>query len=183
MISAEELVRLRRSESQEDYLRAATESAAAEVWQDVIGRFPEMRIWVAHNKTVPLEILSILALDEDPAVRAAVAMKNRLSPQLIALLAGDVDEIVRERIAYNKGTPVGILRQLTNDGHEGTSAKARERLRALTGHIMLYLHTGVRAAEGRLRCKQVDFRQRTIRVGRPKTRGGDRRVISLNDEA
>jgi integrase len=62
-------------------------------------------------------------------------------------------------------------------------AAANSRSRSLFPALMLYLHTGVRAAEGRLRWKQVDFTQRTIRVGRSKTRGGEGRVIPLNDEA
>ena len=62
-------------------------------------------------------------------------------------------------------------------------AAANSRSRSLFPALMLYLHTGVRAAEGRLRWKQIDFKQRAIRVGRSKTRGGEGRVIPLNDEA
>jgi hypothetical protein len=87
MLSAEEFIRLRQSERSGNYLRAATESAEIDGWLEIIYRFPNMRVWVAQNKTVPLEILSILARDEDPAVRAFVAMKNKLSMDLIALLA------------------------------------------------------------------------------------------------
>jgi integrase len=61
-------------------------------------------------------------------------------------------------------------------------AVAKSRSRALFPALMLYLHTGVRAAEGRLRWKQVDFVQRTITVGKSKTKGGQGRVIPLNDE-
>ena len=62
-------------------------------------------------------------------------------------------------------------------------AAANSRSRSLFPALMLYLHTGVRAAERRLRWKQVDFTHRAIRVGRSKTRGGEGRVIPLNDEA
>lgn len=131
MLSAEEFVRLRQSEKSEDYLRAANESAGIEVWLAVIKRFPDMRIWVAQNKTVPLEILSILARDEDSAVRAFVAMKNKLSMDLFKLLASDSDDFVRERIAFNKNTPIEVLRELANDKRASTSSKARERLSRL----------------------------------------------------
>jgi hypothetical protein len=76
IMSAQEFVELRTSVRQEDYLRAATDSAAPEVWVDVIQRFPEMKVWVAHNKTVPLEVLRLLASDSYPRVRFAVAMNE-----------------------------------------------------------------------------------------------------------
>ena len=88
MIStAEEFVRLRTSDNPQEYSRAASEHAERAVWLDIVGRFPEMRIWVAHNKTVPIEVLDVLAHDLDPAVRLAVAMKNKLSDDLFLLLA------------------------------------------------------------------------------------------------
>jgi integrase len=41
----------------------------------------------------------------------------------------------------------------------------------------------VRAAESRIKWKQVDFIRRTLTVGRSKTKGGEGRPIPLNDEA
>jgi len=131
MLNAEEFVRLRQSDRSEDYLRAANESAEKEVWLDIIQRFPEMRVWVAHNKTVPLEILALLARDEDPAVRSFVAMKNKLSSELFGLLARDRDSSVRERIAHNKNTPLEVLRALTEDPNEPIALRAHQRLRGL----------------------------------------------------
>ena len=74
--SAEEFVRLRRSVDPEEYRRAAWEEAPVDTWLDVIERFPEMRSWVAHNKTVPLEILEILRQDPDEQVQWAVRQKR-----------------------------------------------------------------------------------------------------------
>ena len=127
--SADEFVPLRRSEHQEDYLRAANDTASPNVWLEIIRRFSDMRIWVAHNKTVPIEILSVLAHDPNPDIRVAVAMKNKLSDELFRLLANDTNNLVRERIAYNKKTPPGILRALANDSCESISAQSRERLK------------------------------------------------------
>jgi hypothetical protein len=59
--SAEELVALRSSSLKDDYDRAAMEEAPIGVWRDVISQFPEYRPWVAHNKTILLEILEELA--------------------------------------------------------------------------------------------------------------------------
>jgi len=126
--SAEEFVSLRTSERQEDYLRAATDAAPMEVWLDIVKRFPDMRIWVAHNKTVPGEILVTLAHDPNADVRCAVAMKNKLPADTMTILSDDSDESVRERIAYNKNTPREILQALASDRCERISTHARMRL-------------------------------------------------------
>ena len=110
--SAEEFVALRTSETPEEYLRAATEPAPIDVWLQIIARFPEMKTWVVHNKTVPIEILEILARDSDPSVRFWVATKNKLTPELFALLANDEDIGVRQRIACNKNLPAELRQNL-----------------------------------------------------------------------
>lgn len=56
-------------------------------------------------------------------------------------------------------------------------AAINSRSRSLFPALMTYLHTGVRAAEGRMRWDQVDLVQHTIRVGPSKTKGGEGRVI------
>ena len=96
--SAEQFVWLRRSDLKEEYDRATNEDAPLDVWQEVIDEYPEMRGWVAHNKTVPPEILRRLAEDEDPAVRLRVAMKRDVPFDVIAMLADDEDAAVREAI-------------------------------------------------------------------------------------
>jgi len=62
-------------------------------------------------------------------------------------------------------------------------AAIESRSRSLFPALMIYLHTGVRAAEGRMRWNQVDLQKRTISVGKSKTKGGEGRGIPLNDEA
>ena len=113
--SAEEFVSLRTSADKTAYERAATEQASIETWTDVIIRFPEMRPWVAHNKTVPLQILKVLANDIDRTVRASVAERRKLDEELFEVLSRDSDEIVRHRIACNKKTPAEIIDRLTHD--------------------------------------------------------------------
>jgi hypothetical protein len=113
--SAEQFVALRSSTERADYERAVTEQATVEIWADVISRFPEMRTWVAPNKTVPLEILRVLAKDEDRSIRASVAEKRKLDRELFESLSRDPDEVVRQRIAYNRKTPADIIERLTDD--------------------------------------------------------------------
>ncbi|WP_432116937.1 HEAT repeat domain-containing protein [Streptomyces sp. bgisy032] len=126
--SAEEFIRLRFSETPEEYGRASSEPAAPEVWRDVIDRYPEARFWVAHNKTVPLEILQVLANDPDPKVRSMVASKRKLTPALLAGLATDPDESVRLAVARHKRAPKHVLEQLCTDSWEEVRAMARDRL-------------------------------------------------------
>lgn len=74
--SADEFVRLRQSSVPEEYRRAASEEASVETWMDVIERYPEMRSWVAHNKTLPLQILEILRHDSDEQVQWVVRSRR-----------------------------------------------------------------------------------------------------------
>lgn len=129
--SAEEFVALRTSENMEEYLRSDHEDAPIEVWRTVLSKYPEMKIWVAHNKTVPLEILATLAEDPDPQVRWSVAIKRKLSPSLFAKLANDKDDSVRARVAINKKTPVEVLRFLANDPWEEVRSQAKANLSRL----------------------------------------------------
>jgi hypothetical protein len=130
--SAEEFVRLRSSGNPAEYLRAATDEAPIEVWREVISNHHEMRSWVAHNKTVPLEILVILARDPSPEVRHTVATKNRLPAELMLEVACDTDQAVRQRIAHNKNAPADVLRKLAQDESPDIAAIAARRLAALT---------------------------------------------------
>jgi len=126
--TAQEFVELRTSSAPEEYMRAATDEAPIEVWMEVLREFPAMKVWVIRNKTVPIEILDLLASDPDPRIRSEVATKNKLSPTLMELLASDADASVRQRIAYNTNADPGILEKLTRDESELVSSRARKRL-------------------------------------------------------
>jgi hypothetical protein len=126
--SAEEFVALRNSTEQAEYSRAANESAAEEVWLDVIAKYPEMRSWVAHNKTVPLGILRLLAKDPDAHVRWWVAQKRKADQALLEDLANDADPSVRQRVAFNGSTPLSVLRMLEKDNEPLVANAARSRI-------------------------------------------------------
>lgn len=113
--SAEEFAALRMSEDPQDYLRAAHATASLQVWRDVIARFPQLRAWVAHNKTVPLEILAELAADDDPDVRFTVAMKRKISSEICEMLGTDPDPAIRAQVARHRRTPVPTLFKLAAD--------------------------------------------------------------------
>jgi hypothetical protein len=125
--SAEEFKRLRESEIEAEYHRAAHEEANETVWRDVIGKFPEMKKWVICNKTVPLSILKLLAKDKDADVRTEVARKRKLSRELFILLSQDQDVGVLHTLALNKKIPSDIFDTLSaNTKDEWLLEKLRE---------------------------------------------------------
>jgi hypothetical protein len=127
--SAEEFVRLRTSHVPSDHHRAAWDHASLSVWAEIVERYPDMRVWVAHNKTSPVEILRLLALDDAPEVRFAVAMVRRLDRGLFELLSMDEDETVRCRIAAHPKVPDDIAMTLTTDGDEMVRIEAIKQAR------------------------------------------------------
>ncbi|WP_348953843.1 hypothetical protein [Amycolatopsis melonis] len=128
ILSADEFVRLRYAEDPEDYRRAASESAPLAVWLEVIERYPDARVWVVRNKTVPMEILEDLVDDSDVRVRYAVAMKRKLTPMLLAHLALDEDESIRLRVAMHRNTSRETLEYLRNDSWDRVRETVRKRL-------------------------------------------------------
>jgi hypothetical protein len=126
--NAAEFIRLRTSTDPDEYRRAAHEPATDEVWLDVISGYPEMRQWVAQNKTVTGTILELLSRDPDPAVRFVVAMRHQATPDILQRLAEDPEETVRARVALNKRTPEIVLERLLNDPSEMVRDEARRRL-------------------------------------------------------
>lgn len=113
--SAEEFVRLRDSPIPEEYHRASHDTASLDTWLQVIETYPSMRKWVAHNKTIPLEILAILAEDESHEVKRMVATKRKLDFTLFEKLANDNGEYIRQTIAINAKVPLVILKKLARD--------------------------------------------------------------------
>ncbi|MEX6662893.1 hypothetical protein [Pseudomonas sp. W2-17] len=125
--SAEEFVALRSSDLKSEYDRAAMEEASVSVWREIIIKYPNYRRWVAHNKTVPLEILEDLCIF-DSTIRQAVARKRKLSPALFETLSRDVSDVVRVAIAANRKTPIAILERLLTDQDEDVANVARLNL-------------------------------------------------------
>lgn len=113
--SAQEFIRLRLSRLPSEYRRAAHEEAPDAVWRDLVANHPEMRSWVAHNKTVPIQVLAVLSRDPDPQVRHTVAGKRKIPEDMQLVLAGDADEGVRHSIACNAKVTKRVLEILAAD--------------------------------------------------------------------
>jgi len=126
--NAEEFVGLRSSTNPDEYYRAAHEPAPEVVWYDIIARYPQMRSWVAHNKTVPIAILDRLSSDSDPHVRTMVAMKRKLPERLQVRLAHDPDSGVRHQLACNAKVTRNVLQILAADSELFIREQAQKRL-------------------------------------------------------
>ena len=126
--SADEFFKLRTSDSPDEYNRAAREEATEEIWIDVLEKFPDMKIWVIHNKTVPLSILRKLSKDLDEEVRCAIASKRKLDFELFDSLSTDTSQRVRGAIAGNPKCPDMILGRLAQDEDEWIVSVAKEKL-------------------------------------------------------
>ncbi|MFZ5273777.1 hypothetical protein [Enterobacter asburiae] len=123
--STEEFLKLRNSDIPSEYNRAANEEAPISVWLDLINEYPEMRVWVARNRTIPKKIVDILSKDPSPLVRDAICSKYPLDMELYVLFSKDMDEGVRSRLTYNKSTPLSILKEMSeNDPSEFVKSQA-----------------------------------------------------------
>ena len=125
--SAEQFRSLRESEPPDEYSRATHDDAPLEVWLDIIDRMPDLRFWVAQNKTVPIAVLETLADDTDPRVRDMVARKRKLPEALQIKLARDADPAVRCTLAQNAKLAPGALAILTDDDDDMVTAALQRR--------------------------------------------------------
>jgi hypothetical protein len=126
--SVAEFVALRNSEDLAEQTRATTEDADDRVWLFVIEHHPELRKWVAQNKTVSLSIIRLLIEDSDPVTRSWVARKRKLDRAMFVALSTDADERVRHALATNAKLPPDLLRLLSQDPVELVSTEAQQRL-------------------------------------------------------
>lgn len=125
--SAEQFQSLRESQRADEYSRAAHDEAPLEVWLDIIDRMPDMRFWVAQNKTVPIPVLENLANDVDSRVRGMVARKRKLPEPLQIILATDSDPAVRCALASSAKLALRALEILADDHDEMVIAALKRR--------------------------------------------------------
>lgn len=126
--SADEWVGLRCSEVPGEQFKAAWAIATVDIWKEVIDKYPDMREWVAHNKTIPEEIIRILALDTDSRVRGMVADKRKVPADVLAILARDSEETIRRSVVGDPNIPVEILQTMVNDEWSVVAEIAKKRL-------------------------------------------------------
>lgn len=126
--SPEEFIKLRNSNIPAEYNRAKIEDASIDVWFDLIQSYPDMRVWVARNKTIPREIIVYLSKDSDPIVRHTICSKYPLDTDIYLLFSQDPDEGIRSRLTFNKKLTLSILKEMSeNDPSEFVRSQALDR--------------------------------------------------------
>lgn len=125
--SAESFVQLLEAKPPEAF-RLAWVEAPAQVWWDVLSRYPQLSVWVAANFTIPDEIVAHLARNGSTQARTAVASRAALPEELLLLLAHDKDELVRLRVAFNRQATRGVLTVLAGDACVVVRKHAQARL-------------------------------------------------------
>lgn len=128
IISAEEFKRLRTSENLEEQRFSAQETAEVSVWFEVIEKFPELKVWVAHNKTIQLEVLEFLAKDQDEKVRSSIARKRKINQKIFDLLKNDRDENVRYALLSNTKLSLDMKKEVKVDDSEWLMKELNEKL-------------------------------------------------------
>ena len=127
--SAEQFRSLRESEVSDEHHRAAHDTAPLQVWLDTIKRMPEMRFWVAQNKTVPVDVLQLLADDPDSNVRDMVARKRKLPESLQLKLTTDPTPSVRNALACNAQATPRVLAALAQDDAKFVRETAQNQIK------------------------------------------------------
>lgn len=126
--SVNEFVRLLRSEDPGERKRSAWDEAPIEVWREMLDGDPDLHFWVAHNRTIPEEIMVALARDAEPRVRRRLADKNSCSAGVLEMLARDEDELVVSAVAGHPKTPVDALNLLSEHAWVQVREKAQRQL-------------------------------------------------------
>ena len=146
-----------------------------------------------HLKSAFGSLLLIDISAEDVADYQKSRFKAGAAPKTINLEVGTLRAILRRHRLWAAMQPdvrmmpvhevVGTA--LTSDEEQRLLDACRERRsRALLPVVTLALHTGMRRGEIQsLRWRQIDFLNRTVTVGTPKTKAGTGRVIPLNERA
>ncbi|MFJ6573656.1 hypothetical protein ACIQNU_40290 [Streptomyces sp. NPDC091292] len=126
--TAADFVRLVESEDPVERRRSTCEDAPLSVWEALVTSRPDMRFWVANNRTVPDDILRMLARDNDWRVRHRVASKMSCPIDILELLSVDGHDSVASLIAGHPKTPTTALRRLLKYPWDQVVEKATRQL-------------------------------------------------------
>lgn len=129
--SAEEFKRLRTSDDSKEQRLSTNEPAEVSVWFEVIDKFPELKEWVAHNKTIQIEVLEYLAKDQNENVRSAVARKRKINQKIFNLLKNDNDENVRYTLLCNTKLSLDMKREIKVKDSAWLMKELNEKLKTM----------------------------------------------------
>ncbi|BAZ17357.1 leucine rich repeat variant [Calothrix sp. NIES-4071] len=108
---------------------------------------PQLRVWIAQNQSLPVDMLEPLARDASPQVRLAVACNPSTPSSVLEQLSFDAEVEVRRAVASNIKTPGNVLEVLVKDWqcstfvaqNPNTPVRVLEYLARLTGFNWLLL--------------------------------------------
>ncbi|MFB7429629.1 hypothetical protein ACFC0K_40900 [Streptomyces hydrogenans] len=126
--TAADFVRLVESDDPEERQLAAWDDAPLPVWKSVIENYPDMRFWVAHNRTTPAEILRTLAGDSDWRVRHRIASRASCPGEILEMLSRDSHDSVASAVAGHPRTPVAAIQHLADHPWNQVREKAIRQL-------------------------------------------------------
>ncbi len=98
--SAAEFEALITSDCQDQNKRASWATASDETWFDLLDKEKDTRFMVAHNRTIPANILKRLSEDASSRVRLRVAMKRKLPESIRQNLINDEDKAVANQAQF-----------------------------------------------------------------------------------
>lgn len=99
-----------------------------EVWRAIVERLPDMRFWVSFNRTLPTEIIRILADDADWRVRDQIAGRRDTPLDILETLSRDDHDAVLSTVADNPRTPTRALETLSGHSWSQIREKAERQL-------------------------------------------------------
>jgi hypothetical protein len=102
--------------------------ADAQVWWEVLERYPQSAVWVAANRALPQEIVAHLAMSHVVQVRAAVASAAEIGEAVMMRLAHDPSELIRVRLVCNARLTRDVLIAMAGDACKVVAAHAQARL-------------------------------------------------------
>jgi hypothetical protein len=91
--------------------------------------YDELKMSRADDASTPVDILVMLAKDEDELIRCHVAFNRSAPLWLLVQLARDSDWSVRQHVALNRLTPHEILTELTQDDNQYVRWAAEKTLK------------------------------------------------------
>ena len=133
--SPEEFRKLRLSDNLEEQSRSVLEPAELQTWFKVIEKYPDLKKWVAHNKTIQIEVLEHLAKDKDVGVRCVVARKRKINHQIFDSLKADKDETVRHALICNTKLPIDLKKQIKVDDSEWLKEELNGKIKTGANNI------------------------------------------------
>lgn len=123
--SVQEFADLITSESEDDFLRAISDTAPTFVWEEIIRKRPDLAEFVTQSTTIPESVLDTIALAAPWRARYMVAIQDRTPPYVLAKLARDGDTRVQKAALANDAMPLKVIAEMRNDTHEEISKLAK----------------------------------------------------------